>query len=82
MLKNPKKSPLLEGRFGPTFGVFGYCRREDFDTLKSFCYFWALDMAPTYADPGLLMIALIFKSSVRIILKMRSGTGMLFRYRP
>ena len=26
---------------GPTFGFFGYCRREYFDTLKSFCYFRA-----------------------------------------
>ena len=23
------------------------------DTWKSFCYFWALDMAPTWAGPGL-----------------------------
>ena len=32
---------------------FGCCRREYFDTLKCFCYFWALDMAPTSAGPGL-----------------------------
>ena len=25
------------------------------DTLTSFCYLWALDMAPTFADPGLLV---------------------------
>ena len=38
-------------QFGPTSGFFGYCKRI-LDTLKSFCYFLALDMAPTYAVPG------------------------------
>ena len=33
---------------------FRYCKRT-LDTLKSFCYFWALDMAPTYAVPGLFV---------------------------
>ena len=37
MLKNPKGSPI----------------HQYFDILKSFCYFWALDMAPTWAVPGL-----------------------------
>ena len=32
--------------------------KEYFDTLKSFCYFWALDMAPTWAGPGLLNLVL------------------------
>ena len=61
MLKNPKGSPLLARQgsalAGPgaairsSFCVFGYCKI--IDTLKSFCYFSALDMAPTYAVPGL-----------------------------
>ena len=29
---------------------------EFFDILLSFCYFWALDMAPTYAVPGLFTL--------------------------
>ena len=33
---------------------FGCCRGEYFDTLKSFCYFFDLDMAPTCAGTGLL----------------------------
>ena len=35
---------------------FGCCRSEYFDTLKSFCYFWALYMAPTWAGPGLFSL--------------------------
>ena len=34
------------------FSSFDYCKRI-LDTWKSFCYFWALDMAPTWAGPGL-----------------------------
>ena len=40
----------------PPFRFFRYCKRI-LDTSKSFCYFWALDMAPTYAVPGLLYIS-------------------------
>ena len=50
-MKNLKVSPLVR-QFGSTFGFFRYRRRQYFDTLKSFCYFWALDMAPTWAVPG------------------------------
>ena len=35
------------------FSSFDYCKRI-LGTWKSFCYFWALDMAPTWAGPGLL----------------------------
>ena len=49
-----KISPLVR-QFGSTFGFFRYSRREYFDTLKSFCCFWPLDMAPTWAVPGLLI---------------------------
>ena len=38
------KSP----QFNWTFVFFGYSRREYFHTLKFFCYFWALDMVPTW----------------------------------
>ena len=63
MLRNPKECPLSvfsalwdffpkgsrwARQFAPTFGFFRYCTRI-LDSLKSFCYFWALDMAPTYA---------------------------------
>ena len=41
MLKNPKEFTRV-------------LQKRQLDTLKSFCYFWALDMAPTYAVPGLL----------------------------
>ena len=33
------------------FGFFGYCEKL-LDTSKFFCYFSALDMAPTYAVPA------------------------------
>ena len=51
-MKNLKVFHLVR-QFGSTFGFFRYRRREYFDTLKSFCCFWALDMAPTWAVPGL-----------------------------
>ena len=51
-MKNLKVSPLVR-QFGSTFRFFRYRRREYFDTLKCFCCFWALDMAPTWAVPGL-----------------------------
>ena len=41
-------------QFGRTFGIFGHCKRI-LDTLKSFCYFRDLDMAPIYAVPGFLL---------------------------
>ena len=52
-MKNLKVSPLVR-QISSTFGFFRYRRREYFDTLKSFWCFWALDMAPTWAVPGLL----------------------------
>ena len=39
-------------KFFEKFSIFEYCKRI-LDTWKSFCYFWALDMAPTWAGPGL-----------------------------
>ena len=33
------------------FSIFDFCKRI-LDTWKSFCYFWALDMAPTWAVPA------------------------------
>ena len=51
-MKNLKVSPLMR-QFVSTFGFFRYRRREYFDTLKSFCCFWPLDMTPTWAVPGL-----------------------------
>ena len=51
---------------GPNFRFFRHCAtffqfffikgfpiHQYFEILKSFCYFWALDMAPTWAVPGL-----------------------------
>ena len=38
--------------FFQKISIFEYCKRV-LDTWKSFCYFWALDMAPTWAGPGL-----------------------------
>ena len=71
MLKNPKGSLLLPRQgpssgpparqFGSTSGFFGYCKRI-IDTLKSFCYIWSLDMAPTYAVPGLFFQFVAFIS--------------------
>ena len=55
MLKHPRRSPLLARQIASTSGFFGYCKRI-FDTLKSFCYSWATDMAPTYAVPGLFIL--------------------------
>ena len=53
--KKIQKGPL-RANSDQLFGFFRYCRREYFDTLKSFCYFWALDMAPTWAGSGLLLV--------------------------
>ena len=46
---------LVSPQFGQTFGFLGYCKKT-FETLKSFSYFWALDMTPTYVVPGLFDI--------------------------
>ena len=35
-------------------GFSGAVEENTLTFLKSFCYFWALDMAPTWAGPGLL----------------------------
>ena len=58
MLKNAK-GPSFSGHLARQFRRLGfswvwYSFCEFFDTFMSFCYFWALDMAPTYAVPGLL----------------------------
>ena len=54
----------------PPFQFFWHCEtffiffikgspiHQYFDILKSFCCFWALDMAPTWAVPGLLILTL------------------------
>ena len=55
MLKNPKGSPFERANSVQLFGFSGTVKKR-LDTLKSFCYFWALDTAPTYAVPGLLKI--------------------------
>ena len=39
--------------FRKNFFIKGSPTHQYFDILKSFCYFWALDMAPTWAGPGL-----------------------------
>ena len=54
-MKNLKVSPLVR-HFCSTFGFFRYRRREYSDRFKSFCCFWASDMAPTWAVPGLFSI--------------------------
>ena len=46
---------LVEEKNFEKFSIFNYCKRI-LDTWKSFCYFWELDMAPTWAGPGLLML--------------------------
>ena len=64
-VKKSESVPLLarQGRqFGSTFGFSGYCKRI-LVILKSFCYFGALDMAPTYAVPGLLSVTFILTFS-------------------
>ena len=39
--------------FKNCFFIKGSSIHQYFDILKPFCYFWALDMAPTWAGPGL-----------------------------
>ena len=45
--------------FFPKKFIKGSPTHQYFDILKSFCYFWALDMAPTWAVPGLLFVSLV-----------------------
>ena len=58
MLKNPKGSSLsVLSAVWNIFSIFFHKRfqiHQYFDILKSFCYFWALDRAPTWAGLGLL----------------------------
>ena len=58
MLKNAKWSPGANSV--QLFGFFRYCWRKYFDTLKSFRYFWALDMAPTWAGLFLCRLFRVF----------------------
>ena len=56
--KIPKGPSFQFFRHGETFyQIFFFIKgspiHQYFDILKSFCYFWALDMAPTWAVPGL-----------------------------
>ena len=55
--KNFKVFPLVP-QFGSTFGFFRDRRREDFDTLMSFRCFRVLDIASTWAVPGLFSLVL------------------------
>ena len=71
MLKNAKGSPFSApgaragGHLARQFGRFGFFMSvilflwiwhfEFFDTFTSICYFWAFDMAPTYAFSGLFL---------------------------
>ena len=79
------QSVPLARQSGPTFGFLGCLRREYFDTLKSFCYFWALDMAPTWAVPGLLKLLSLLSRQLRRFLRVFCKTtdltlnGPLFR---
>ena len=50
------------------FSIFDFCKRI-LDTWKSFCYFWALDMAPTWAGPGLLEWTKRFVVSMESVLE-------------
>ena len=74
----------------PHFSFFGITRPSIFcikgfpihqyvDILKSFCYFRALDMAPTWAGPGLF----IYKNSTTfaICIFLDSDDGLLYRKR-
>ena len=58
-MKNLKVSPLVR-QFGSTFGFFRDRRREYSDHFKSFCCFWALDMALTWAVHGLFLLHALY----------------------
>ena len=52
-------------KFGKFFS-FGNCKRERIlYTLKSFCCFWASDMAPTWAVSGAVLLSKNFKISLK-----------------
>ena len=53
-VKKCERVPLLARQFG----FLGACDRKYFDSLNSFCYFWALDMAPTWAGAVCYLILL------------------------
>ena len=50
--KNFEKK-IRKKSFGFFFQFFPHAGTVEENTLKSFCYFWALDMAPTWAVSGL-----------------------------
>ena len=52
-VKKCEKIPLLARQFR-RLDFFESLILKVFDTFMSFCYFRALDLAPTYAVPGLL----------------------------
>ena len=68
----------LARQSGPTFGFLGCFRREYFNTLKSFCYFWALDMAPTWAVPGLFLETLLLNVINNSLGSLRKVHGSYF----
>ena len=49
-IEKSQRAPFLARQFRSNFRVF-----QVLDALKSFSYFWALDMAPTYAVPSLFL---------------------------
>ena len=52
------KKSIRVRHFRPTFEIFRYCRREYLTTrITSYCYFWASDIAPTWAVPDLFSFA-------------------------
>ena len=59
---NQKNSKKKFKKFGIFFQFFlkRVLQKRILDTLKSFCYFWALDMAPTWAVPGLFLLEVDF----------------------
>ena len=56
MLKNSKGFPARQ-----IASAFAFFRFSEIilDFLKCFCYFWVLDMAPTYAVSGLFVLIII-----------------------
>ena len=84
MLKNPKGSPFQFFRHWDFFQKLFFIKRSPihqyFDILKSFCYFWALDMAPTWAGPGLffLMMRIASKCIYDLILFTFIISSLLF----
>ena len=66
ILKNPKGSPFqIVSPLGDflkkkLFFHKGSPIHQYFDTLRSVCYFYALDVAPTWAGPGLFSLPELF----------------------